>query len=489
MDFNKLIETKAHVYFIGIKGTGMCAFAELLADRGINVSGSDTGEVFYTDEILKELNISYHESFDSSHIPRDAALVIYSAAYKAETNVELAQAIRLGLPLLKYPEALGLYSAALDSTGIAGVHGKTTTTALAGTLIKSEGLPAQVLAGSAVDAFNGRSTFSLGYTYFIAETCEYRKHFLSFHPKRIILTSIESDHQDFYPDYNSIRDAFLEYIRLLPVGGELIFCADDKGTCEAAEIIKKERPDLRFTPYGFETGGDYKIESYTVENGRSIFKLAGIPGLFKLRIPGKHNVLNASAALALLFSLVRQEHKSIGESALKSVALSAAEALEAFSGSKRRSEILGEAGGVLFMDDYGHHPTAIRSTLAGLKQFYPARRLVVSFMPHTYTRTAALFDEFALAFQDAGMLIMHKIYPSARESYSGSVSGETLFEKTKQYHNCVFYSDEALDAVDFLKNNLKAGDIFLTMGAGDNWRLGKTLYAEFEKAALKKGET
>ncbi|MDR3301582.1 MAG: UDP-N-acetylmuramate--L-alanine ligase [Spirochaetaceae bacterium] len=483
--FAKILESGSPVYFIGIKGTGMCALAELLhgffggGAAAAKISGSDTSDVFYTDAILKELGIPYYESFDAAHIPEDAALVIHSAAYSAESNSEVREAVKRGLPLLKYTEALGAYSALFEATGIAGVHGKTTTTALAGTLLKKAKLPAQVLAGSAVSTFNGRSTLSLGNKYFIAETCEYRNHFLSFHPTSIILTSIESDHQDFFPTYESIRDAFLAYIRLLPEGGCLIYCADDAGAREAAEIIKGERGDIHYTEYGRTAQGDYRILSSTVENERSLWTLAGFRQTFTLRVPGDHNVLNASAALALFFLLVKKERGTLDAATLDSLALEAARALEEFRGSKRRSEIVGEVGGVLFMDDYAHHPSAIKTTLAGLKLFYPSRRIVVSFMSHTYTRTAALLDEFASAFSDADILILHKIYASARENFSGGVHGRTLFERVRAQHANVIYFEEPLDAASFLRGTLQEGDICITMGAGDNWQLGKSAYDDF----------
>jgi UDP-N-acetylmuramate--alanine ligase len=474
----------------------MCALAELLHSSGAKVSGSDTGDVFYTDEILKELGIPYYETFDGAHVPAAASLVIHSAAYD-QTNPEVAEALRraaggaLGgatdgetsrkqkLRVLKYTDALGEYSANLDSTGIAGVHGKTTTTALAGTLIRAVRLPAQVLAGSAVSTFNGHSTVVLGDKYFVAETCEYRKHFLSFRPRRIILTSVESDHQDFFPTYQSIREAFVEYVMLLPENGELIYCADDAGAVEVVNIIKKKRSDLSYTEYGFNAAGGYKIESCAVQNGRTVFKLRGFETPFELRVPGVHNVLNSAAALALLFSLLRCEHGgNISAKEFDGAAAICAKALGEFCGCKRRSEILGEVNGILFMDDYAHHPTAIKTTLAGIKEFYPARRLVVSFMSHTYTRTAALFDSFAAAFTCADVLLLHKIYASARETYSGGVNGETLFNEAKKYHNNLYYFDEYFDAIPWLKENLKPGDIFLTLGAGDNWLLGKKMFEE-----------
>jgi UDP-N-acetylmuramate--alanine ligase len=487
MDFQNALRPGAAVYFVGIKGTGMCALAELMLNAGARVSGSDINEVFYTDAILRELGIPYHESFAAEHLPASVDLVIHSAAYAPESNAELAEAARRGLPVIKYTDALGAYSAGFDAAGVTGVHGKTTTTALAGTLIRGAGLPAQILVGSAVAGFNGRSTLSLGNKYFVAETCEYRKHFLSFHPKHIILTAVESDHQDFFPTYESIRDAFAEYCRLLPPGGELIYCADDPGAAEVAEIIRKENRGLAFVPYGFNAPGGFGVTAFDVRDERTRMSLRGFPGEWRLQVPGRHTALDAAAALALTSSLVKTEFgkkDGEGESGWNETRRKKVrKALEEFRGSKRRSEILGEAGGILFMDDYGHHPTAIRTTLEGLKAFYPRRRLVVSFMSHTYTRTAALLDEFAASFEKADVVFLHKIYASAREAYRGGVTGKTLYEKTKARGGEVYYVEEPPDAAEPLKKILKAGDLFLTLGAGNNWPLGEALFRYFKGGA------
>ncbi|MDR1024503.1 MAG: UDP-N-acetylmuramate--L-alanine ligase [Treponema sp.] len=468
----------SRVYFIGIKGTGMCALAELMFAAGFRVSGSDRDDVFYTDSILKALGIPYHENFSPSHIQDDFDLVIYSAAYSFESNPEMAEARRRGLAIMKYTDALGQYSLNFDSSGIAGVHGKTTVTAMSGHLVRGAGLPAQVLAGSAVRGFNNRSTLNLGNKYFIAETCEYRRHFLSFHPRRIVLTAVESDHQDYYPTYESIRDAFVEYLRLLPRDGELIYCADDPGVREVVSLIKSEGPPPVLVPYGFTAEGAYRILSYRILNERAKMKLAGFPLELSLRISGRHEALNAASALALTSSLVAREFGdgTPGSGWTEERQEQAGKALEEFTGSKRRQEILGEAGGILFMDDYGHHPTAITVTLEGLRSFYPGRRIIVSFMSHTYTRTASLLDGFAESLKGADLVFLHRIYPSARENYSGGVTGRTLFEKTCEKRDSVYYTDDPLEAEEPLKGILKAGDLFITMGAGNNWPLGEKLY-------------
>jgi UDP-N-acetylmuramate--alanine ligase len=477
MDYKQFLQPGFRVYMIGIKGTGMCALSELLFHSGVKVTGADTADTFYTDEILTTLGIPYYEGFSVNHLnhpDEKPDLVIYSAAYSPDNNCEMAYAVGANLPMLKYTDALGAFSSHFDSSGIAGVHGKTTTTALAGTLIKSLKLPAQILAGSGVAAFGGTSTLTLGQKYFVAETCEYRNHFLSFHPNRIILTSVEWDHQDFFPSYEAIRDTFIEYVCLLPKGGELIYCFDDAGAMEVAEKVRRKRPDISYIPYGFTAKGDYKVAYMKVANERILMKLEGFDQEFKLKVSGKHLVLDAAAAIALAISLAKKEFavSEIDEASLKNMA----DALEDFGGSRRRSEILGEVNDILFMDDYGHHPTAIKTTLEGLKAFYPKRRIVVSFMSHTYTRTAALLDEFASSFTSADVLLLHKIYASAREKYEGGVNGKTLFEHAANFNQNIHYFEEPIDAKDFLLKELNPGDLFITMGAGDNWKLGKAVF-------------
>ena len=482
VSFSGLLRPGAFVYFVGIKGTGVCALAELMHSMGITASGSDTPEVFYTDAILKELGIPYHECFDPAHINDGIDLVIHSAAYSEEANEELAEARRKSIPLVKYPDALGMYSALFDSTGITGVHGKTTTTAMCGCLIRSLGLPAQILVGSAVANFNGRSTLALGNKYFVAETCEYRSHFLAFHPKRIVLTAVESDHQDYFPTYESIRDAFVEYCRLIPPGGELIYCADDPGAAEVASVIRRDDRGVTLIPYGFTADGDFRINAYRVENDSAAFTINAFPDDIRLCVPGRHQALNATAAIALASVLLGKESPAQG-GWNDQRRLAVETALGQFRGSKRRSEIIGSAGGIIFMDDYGHHPTAIKLTLEGLRDFFPSRRLVVSFMSHTYSRTAALLDDFAQSLALADVLFLHKIYASARENFGGNISGRSIYEKVTSLGNdkadSVYYVDDPGDAFEPLAKILKPGDLFLTLGAGNNWPLGLRLYQHY----------
>ncbi len=482
------------IHLVGAKGTGMAALAEILASRGCILSGSDTADTFYTDAILAALGIVPSVGFDASHLPPGSEYVIHSAAYSRLDNPELMAAVTAGVPVMTYPEALGILSATMRSTAIAGVHGKTTTTAMAGAIISALGLDATVLAGSAVSNFGGHSTLIHGTGAFVAETCEYRRHFLHFHPSRMVVTSIESDHQDYYPRYEDILAAFVEFGQLLPTSGIFIYCADDKGAAEAATILRNARKDIVFVPYGHAAEGLWRLENYSTREGVATFELAGIEGGMELHVPGHHLALDATAATIIGLSLLADENCIRGSpvdpltglpigwhptcealSVLRS-------AIAAFSGSKRRSEILGEAGGVLFMDDYGHHPTAIRETLKGIREFWPRRRLIVDFMSHTYSRTRSLFSEFARCLDGADLVILHKIYASAREEVATDLAGRDLFDAVSAGRGNTLYVEEPADAFAELRSSLRPGDLFLTMGAGDNWKLGAALYADRKNA-------
>jgi UDP-N-acetylmuramate--alanine ligase len=460
------------VHLVGIKGTGMAALAEVLAARGARVTGSDTAEKFYTDAILKRLGIPFVERFDPANLPADAALVVHSAAYRVDENPELITAAAAGIPVVSYPQALGMLSSACDASGVSGVHGKSTTTALCGAILREWELPATVLVGTEVPGFGGRSTLVQGDRYLVAETCEYRRHFLNFHPERILVTSIEPDHLDYFRDLEDIIDAFESYGCSLPPQGTVVYCSDDAGAAEAARRIGARRDDVSLVPYGIAAQGTFRIVDVAPAAGRTRFCLEGFAEPFELRVPGVHMVLNATGALALCAQVWRKER---GDRPVD--APGAARAFAGFTGCRRRCEIVGEAHGVLVMDDYAHHPTAVAKTLEGIRAFYPDRRLVASFMSHTYSRTRALLAEFGRCFGAADEVLIHRIYASARET-DASITGEDLAREVAKHHPMVSYAADPLDAAPRLIRTLRAGDLFITMGAGDNWRLGRAVLAE-----------
>jgi len=467
-----------HIFMVGIKGTGMTALAELLVARGAIVSGSDTPEVFYTDAILQELGLPVYPRFDAADLSADTELVVYSAAYDPEVHPQLLSAREHSLPLLSYTEALGELSAGVPALGVAGVHGKTTTTAMIGSIALSMRLSGSVVVGSAVGVFDNRSTYSAGDHFLVAETCEYRRHFLSFHPNHLVITGIEPDHLDYFRDYEDILSAFLEYARRLSEGGSLIYCADDSGARDAVARLQAEGASCRLVPYGHSAQGRYRIVKARVSPGTTTFSLAGFETPFEIHQPGMHNVQNAAAAVAAIEALLPG-----GAAGSREEVAFLHSGLASFTGTRRRSEVIGEAAGVLFIDDYGHHPTAVKKTLHALREYYPGHRLVVDFMSHTYSRTRALLPQFAAAFGDADEVILHKIYASARENFQGEISGEDLAAAVRREHPQVSYFPEVMDAFDYCRRTLGAGDLFVTMGAGNNWVLGQRLFDEFASRA------
>ncbi|MBP5157698.1 MAG: UDP-N-acetylmuramate--L-alanine ligase [Treponema sp.] len=489
------------LHFVGIKGTGMAALVEILSDRGAVITGSDVAERFYTDEILEKRGIQA-KPFSTDNIDGGIRCVIYSSAYSPDKNPDLAEAARRGIPMMLYSEALGEVSARSYGCGICGVHGKTTTTGLTGTILKELDLPSQVLAGSVIASFGDRctmtsSSFAPGTrNIFAAETCEYQRHFMAFHPRKIILTAVESDHQDYYPTYGDILKAFVEYACLLPEGGELIYCADDRGASEAAALASRKRPDITLVPYGTSVAkgggpgaatnaapGCYRLSFGRVEGGRQYFSIGGL-GEFALQVPGRHNARNATAAVALCCRLLAEYGKNPVDyiEEIKRGLLN-------FRGGKRRSEIIARTKTplgqeLIVIDDYGHHPTAIATTLAGYREFYRGHKIIVDFMSHTYTRTAALLEEFASSFSSADSVIINRIYGSAREDASASpVTGEILAERASAHHKAVAYRGEFAEAAEEVYRQISApsgadypdGYLFVTMGAGDNWKTGTIL--------------
>ena len=481
----------------------MAALVEIFFHNGAIITGSDVSERFYTDEILEKLGIR-PLLFSKENITDDVNFVVYSSAYKIDKNPDLISAVEKNIPCILYSEALGLYSSTAFSSGICGVHGKTSTTGLTGTILKELPLASQTLAGSIINSFGNSCTYTsplisaskdsdsvlkkdsnnqISKKFFVAETCEYQRHFMSFCPKKIILTSVESDHEDYYPTYEDIRDAFVDYVMKLPPNGDLIYCADDKGAVEVKNIVSEKRNDINFIPYGENADGDFRLTFNGVDNERNKFNVS-LLGDFELRVPGKHEVMDACAAIALSSRLLLEENLNPSD-----YYENIRKGLLNFSGGKRRSEIIGEfknknGVSVLVLDDYGHHPTAVNTTLSGYREFYKGRKIIVDFMSHTYSRTQALLKEFGESFGSADVVILHKIYSSARENASDfDITGKTLFDEVKKHKNNVVYFEEVLDALDYVveetekpsEENYPDGVLFVTMGAGDNWRLGKEL--------------
>ncbi len=445
------------IYMIGIKGVGMTAIAQVLKLRGAEVTGSDTHEKFFTDEVLAKSGIKFYEGFDAENLEKEKPdLVIYSTAYTDE-NVELAAARKSGVEILSYPEALGQILKEGFGIAVCGTHGKTTTTAMLGFVLQELGADPTVIVGSAVPQLGGNARAGSG-KYVVIEADEYQNKFLYFDPRAIVLTSAEYDHPDFFKTPEEYFDAFKKFVAKIPADGFLTACVDDKNVKEIAAAAP-----CKIMSYGL-TSGDWQAKNIVQKNGGMEFEVlekGESRGIFKIQLFGNHNVANALAVIATATRLGFD---------LEKVRV----ALEKFSGAVRRFEIKGESHGVLVIDDYGHHPTEIRVTLEAARQKYPDRRIWCVFHPHTFTRTKALLGDFAKSFGTVDKTIVIDIYGSARE-VTGGVSSEDLVKLIKKEGKDALYIPTIKEAADFLVKEVKSGDVVITMGAGDVWRIGELL--------------
>lgn len=459
---------KAHnIHLIGIKGVGMTALAQVLKSMGKNLTGSDKPEVFFTDAILKKLGVSVSETFKAENVSAEIDLIIASSAY-GDDNPEIGEAKKRKLPILNYAEALGLLSENKTSIGVAGTHGKTTTSALLGIAMTDLGLDPTAIIGSQVPQF-GNTNARIGKSeYLVAETCEYRRHFLNFHPQAIIITNIDEDHLDYFKDLDDIILAFKEYIDRLPAGGILVCCIDDFGVQKLLKTLT--RTDIQVVTYGESAKADFRLLNHSVSAEEQTFQVSieKTNYDFHMLIPGKHNCLNATSVIALAYS---RFHKNFS---LEKLVSKLQKTVRDFASTTRRLQRIGSFKDTIIFDDYGHHPTEIKATLKALKDFYPDRYLVVDFMPHTYTRTQSLFKEFSQAFQDANMVIINEIYASAREKPIPNITGEKLAEAIKMYQKNVVYLPKA-KVKEYIQAKSLPKSIFLTIGAGDNWKVAQDL--------------
>lgn len=469
MDFSQ-IEGK-FFYLVGIKGSGMSALALLLKKRGAKVEGTDSKDYFPTQDPLQREGIPFTENIKEASLPLEVDFVIYSAAYSLENTPALREAEERGLLSLSYPEALGAFSLSLPTIAICGTHGKTTTTALTGAILKALGAEGSVIVGSPVKDLDNSAVYCKGKDFLVVEACEYRRHFLNLSPFIMVILNIEWEHVDFFSSYQEVEKAFLDLALKLPPQGILIYSHDDKGAYSLVEKVSQVRKDINFIPYG-ESGINKKgffLDSLRIENGYQFFKTSRLKNIFKLPLMGKELVLNTLASLAIIDSLGYLKEENIS---------SIEESLENFKGISRRQEKLGEREGVLIMDDYAHHPQEIKVILKGLRAFYPDKRIVVDFMFHTLSRTKGFLKEFQEALLLSDSLILHPIYTSPRENPQGSEELLEQFMQEIQRKNPtfpLFYFNSQRETISFLKSYLKKEDIFITMGAGDNFKISHSL--------------
>ncbi|HMZ06111.1 MAG TPA: UDP-N-acetylmuramate--L-alanine ligase [Anaerolineales bacterium] len=445
------------VHFIGIGGSGLSAIARLLKESGYEVTGSDrTLSPFAAD--LQNMGVQIYVG----HHPRNvsgADMVIRSSAIKDE-NPEVEAANRAGIPVYKRSDFLGQLMEKKTGIAIAGTHGKTTTTAMISWMLYSLDRDPSFIVGGTLNNLNVNAHAGKGEA-FVIEADEYDRMFLGLKPHIAVVTNLEHDHPDCYPTFEDMYSAFESFVGLLPPDGTFITCAEDEG---AAALIPHARR-LGYSVLSYSLQGEMTINSpqwiqarMIKTNARGGFdfsvmtNMGGVTNALNvsLQVPGEHNVRNALAALSV--------------AAVMGLPLTkAAEALGQFTGTGRRFEVRGEPNGVLLVDDYAHHPTEIKATLAGAKARYPERRIWAVWQPHTYSRTQTLFFEFSRAFSDADEVLVTEIYAS-REAKQEFTSAEVVGSMP---HPSARYSGSVLETKNYLLEHVRAGDVVIVLSAGD----------------------
>lgn len=447
-----------HVHFIGIGGISMSGLASVLASEGFTVSGSDAKKSPLTEQLEKRgVRVDYPQK--AANIRPGTDVVVYTAAIHAD-NPEYAQTLRAGIPMLTRAQLLGQIMDNYDnSIAISGTHGKTTTTSMLSCIQLEAYMDPTISVGGILKEIGGNIREGSSEN-FITEACEYSNSFLSLYPKMGLILNIDADHLDFFKDLDDIRRSFHHFASNIREGGTLVINAAIPRVAEITEGIR-----ANVVTYGTKDA-DYYPDHITYDalgvGSFDVIRRGVNLGRFELRIPGEHNVYNATAAIAA------SDISGIPMDAVR-------KGLLAFHGADRRFQKKGEMNGAVVIDDYAHHPTEIRATLSTARNC-PHREIWVVFQPHTYTRTKALMNDFAEALTLADKVVLADIY-AARETDTLGISSDTLRQNIANLGTDAWYFPSFSQIEDFLRKNVQSGDILITMGAGDIVRVGEDLLA------------
>jgi UDP-N-acetylmuramate--alanine ligase len=449
-----LAESKIH--FIGIGGIGMSGIAEVLVNMGCRVSGSDLSSNAQV-ERLRAMGVSVALGHGAKNLPSACDAVVYSSAVKA-SNPEIVVAKKRKIPIIQRAEMLSELMRLKRGIAIGGTHGKTTTTSMTATVLLAAKVDPTIVIGGRLDLLKSTAALGKG-QWLIAEADESDGSFLRLSPEIAVITNIDNDHMDHYRDFDDLKRTFAEFARKVPFYGCGIFCVDDKPVSELARRFEK-----RHMTYGFSKTA--RLQATTPIAGeagqRFVVRLDGKDlGQVELQVPGKHNVLNALAAIAVALEL-KIDFPVI------------AQGLAEYRGVDRRLQKKGQINGALVIDDYGHHPTEVLATLSALRQAYPKRRIVVAFQPHRYSRTQDCWDQFTKCFKAADVIGILDVYP-AGEKRLPKIDSTRLVKAISKKHKNVFYWGNIDSAAEHALKAIQANDIFLTLGAGDIWKVGQKL--------------
>jgi UDP-N-acetylmuramate--alanine ligase len=434
----------------------MSGIAEiLLLATPLEISGCDLARSENTLR-LEKLGAKIAIGHDPAHVSEADLLVISSAV--AESNAEVVAASARGIPVIRRAEMLGEIMRLKQGVAVAGTHGKTTTTSLTGMVLTEAGFDPTIVVGGQVHILGTNARLGKG-DYLVAEADEYDRSFLALTPVVAVITNVEADHLDTYRDLADILDAFAIFANRVPFFGSVVACVDDPGVRSLLPRIKK-----RVVTYGESPEAQLSARSIRLQASGTSFEVwdadQGRLGAVRLRLPGRHNVANALAAIAVGRELLIPFE-------------SVARALAAFTGVVRRFELKGERDGVLVVDDYAHHPTELKATLAAARQVHPDRRLVALFQPHLFSRTRDFAGDFGCALGGADVTIVMDVYPS-REKPMAGVTGELVAEAARRSgHKSVIYMHDKKRVIDCLEQALRPGDLLLTLGAGDVVKFGE----------------
>ncbi|PIQ60514.1 MAG: UDP-N-acetylmuramate--L-alanine ligase [Bacteroidetes bacterium CG12_big_fil_rev_8_21_14_0_65_60_17] len=446
-----------HIHMVGIGGIGMSSIAEVLLARGFAVSGSD----LESSDITRSLAVHgarIHLGHDASHA-EGADVVVYSSAVDPGTNPETQYARRHHVPLIGRPEMLGELMRMKFGVGIAGTHGKTTTTTMTGHVVAAGGFDPTVIVGGKVSTIGTNAVSGSG-DIIVIEADEYDRTFLRLTPSIAIVTNVDADHLDCYRDLDDIRDAFVEYVSRIPFFGAAIVCIDDKGV----ESILP-RLDRRTVTYGTSHGADVRAEQVAQEGRWMSFNVVHhgrLLGRARLNAPGLHNVRNGLAAIATGLELGIDVESIL-------------QGLSTYEGVHRRMQETGEVDGVLVVDDYAHHPVEVEATLSAARGCWPQRRLLAVFQPHMYSRTQQFATAFARALRSADVVVVTDVY-AARETPEQGARGDVIANELRTLgHPDVDWVPRRADVGQHVSTRTRAGDVVITLGAGDIWRESRAL--------------
>ncbi len=447
-----------HIHFVGIGGIGMSGIAEVLLNLGYRVSGSDAKASVIT-ERLSELGASVFEGHGASNID-GAQVVVTSTAVRAD-NPEVAEAVRRQIPVIPRAEMLAELMRLKYGIAIAGSHGKTTTTSMVATVLDRADLDPTIVVGGRINTIGSNAKLGHG-DFMVVEADESDKSFLKLSPTIAVVTNIDLEHLDFYSGIEEIRSYFVQFVNKVPFYGSVIICLDDSNIQMIIPQIARRVITYGMRAHAEISAFDVRISRENFGSDFAVRRKGEELGRIRLHVPGEHNVLNALAAVAVGLDL-EVDFQVI------------AEGLEAFRGAERRFQIKGliegERNGILVVDDYGHHPTEIRATLAAAKT--SGRRLVALFQPHRYTRTAALHEDFARSFYDADVVLLCDIYAASEDPIPG-VNSQTLAEEIEKFgHRNARYIGGVEQGKQALLDSVEPGDLVLTLGAGNVWRAGE----------------